>query len=68
MWKQSVHHDRANVDDNKLKEFDSDFEKTLEDHGKVDDIEWRLSLSNHDGNDNSDSDLNFVFSLISQDE
>ena len=31
-------------------------------------MERRLSLSDHDGNDNLDSDFHFVFFLIAEDE
>lgn len=65
---QPVCRDGANVNDSELRGFDSDSEGTLKAHREIEDTELRLSLGNHDGNDNSDSDLPFVFSQIALDE
>lgn len=66
--KQPVCRDGANVNDSEMRGFDSDSEGTLKAHREIEDTELRLSLGNHDGNDNSDSNLPSVFSQIALDE
>ena len=65
---QPARRDGVSVNDSELGGFDFDLEKTLEAHGEIEDTELGLSLGNHDGNDNSDSDLRSVFSQIARDE
>ncbi|MCJ1347617.1 hypothetical protein MMC31_005845 [Peltigera leucophlebia] len=65
---QPARRDGVSVNDSELGGFDFDLEEPLEADGEVEDTEFGLSLGNHDGNDNSDSDLHSVFSQIARDE
>lgn len=65
---QPTGRDGVSVNDSELRRFDFDLEETLEAHREIEDIELGLSLGNHDGNNNSDFDLYFVFSQITRDE
>ena len=65
---QPARRDGVSVNDSELGGFDFDLEETLEAHGEIEDMELGLSLGNHDGNNNSESDLCFVFSQIARNE
>ena len=55
--KQPVRHDGATVNYSELGGFHSDLEETFKAHREVEDTELRLSLNNHDDNDNLNYDL-----------
>ena len=57
--------DGTSVKDTELGGFDFDLEETLEFHGEEGDMEAQV---NHNGDDDSDSDLHSVFSQIARDE
>lgn len=65
---QPARRDGFSVNDSELGGFYYDLEETLEAHGEVEDKELGLSLGNHDGNNNSDSDFHSAFSQIARDE
>lgn len=54
--------DKVSINNSKLGGFDFDLEKTLKAHGKIEDTKLRLLLSNHNSNNNLDSNLFSIFS------
>lgn len=61
---QLAYCNKVNVNDSKLKGFDFDLKETLKNYKEIKDIELGLLLSNHNDNNNLNSDLCFVFSQI----
>ena len=67
-WEQPARCDGVSINDSKLGSFNFDLEEILETHEEIKDMELRLLLINHNGNDNLDSDLHFVFFQIAWDK
>lgn len=65
---QPLGYQKVNINDSKLRGFDFDLEKILKAHRKIEDTELGLLLGNHNGNNNMDSNLCFVFSQIAKNE